>query len=214
MRTLSTARYGSLLPPCDPRGGGGTRSGGASALCWARAVGWGHRTASPHTAMINASPAGRHRSTVYRGPITLSSFPAGETFGLPYRIGDSGANIKSSQTSAPVEAQPGGAPATATDFTDRMRCSPCYEAPLWRLPHELPRTRPLKRLSSTPCLVNDRLGTRGCSQLGKRALRPLEAEEERVAFRRRNVQNPSLRSHGEKGLRTVGQFEPAHSIAG
>jgi hypothetical protein len=71
--------------------------------------------------MINASPAGRHRSIVYRGPITLSSFSAGETFGLPYRIGDSGENIKSSPASVAVEAQSGGAPATATDFTDHMR---------------------------------------------------------------------------------------------
>lgn len=71
-------------------------------------VGGAHRTARPHTAMINASPAGRHKSTVYKGVITLPSFPMCATFGLNHSIGDFEGNIESSHASVPVEAQPGG----------------------------------------------------------------------------------------------------------
>ena len=65
-------------------------------------------------ASINASTAGRHRSTVYRGAITLPPLRCpGSTFGLHPRIGDSGEKIESSKASVLVVTRFCGARARA-----------------------------------------------------------------------------------------------------
>src|SRR5438105_43091 len=84
---------------------------------WGRVApaGVGQRTATPHTAMSTASPAGRHRSIVCRGVIRSPSFPTGGTFGLPCFIGDFGANIESSPASAPGTARQGAPPLSSPE---------------------------------------------------------------------------------------------------